>query len=229
MQNLVRRRVALKGNCPRSSTKEESLLHVIRDCNNVREVWHILGFKWDKEIYSALPLAEWFDKVVDNFSQDRFETFLIAAWVIWSGRNEEFYGGKKLSAAQTATFVRSYREEFMNAQEKRDMGVQGGLVIWRPPPSSSAKVNFDGSYNRDTGEGGIGLVVRDVDGTVLGTLSMKRIEIAYPWMIEGKVALEVLKFARDLGLARILLERDALESILEKEGIKQPMPWPNMD
>lgn len=44
---------------------------------------------------------------------------------------------------------------------------------WKPPDSGCLKTNFDGAVFVDSGEAGIGVVIRDSRGQVLASLSKR--------------------------------------------------------
>lgn len=46
-----------------------------------------------------------------------------------------------------------------------------GYTCWFPPPAPLLKVNFDGVLFMDTSQAGIGVVIRDSAGKVIGALS----------------------------------------------------------
>ncbi|RLM84340.1 hypothetical protein C2845_PM04G09020 [Panicum miliaceum] len=63
---------------------------------------------------------------------------------------------------------------------------------WKPPGEGWAKVNVDGAYDATTGEGGVGVVIRDNSGSVLLT--------AWKFIQRGQDAEEVEALACAEGL-----------------------------
>ena len=72
------------------------------------------------------------------------------------------------------------------------------------------KVNCDGARFTKENRAGIGVVIRNSEGLVLGSMS-KLVPQAYsPLEIEAMAVTTALEFASDLGLQRAILETDSL-------------------
>ncbi|XP_075665729.1 uncharacterized protein LOC142635464 [Castanea sativa] len=81
-------------------------------------------------------------------------------------------------------------------------------VKWQPPEEGMYKTNYDGVVFTDSGEAGIGVIVRDARGEVIAALAEK---ILYPGSVEELEALaarRAAKFAMELGLSSSVLEGD---------------------
>ena len=83
------------------------------------------------------------------------------------------------------------------------------LQQWRPPENNSYKVNFDAATFGSTNSAGIGVIVRDCAGEVIGALSLP---IPMPPSIATTEALmcrQAVKFAAEIGLTRVVIEGDS--------------------
>ena len=74
-------------------------------------------------------------------------------------------------------------------------------------------INFDGTVNVNEVVRGIGIVARDRNGMVVGTLQSCVKDIIDPASIESLAAVKALTFAKDMGFRQIILESDALAVI----------------
>ncbi|KAL0002805.1 hypothetical protein SO802_016586 [Lithocarpus litseifolius] len=82
-----------------------------------------------------------------------------------------------------------------------------------PPPVNMAKIKFDGTMFFKENKSGIGVVVWDENGLVLGSC-IKRLFQAYSAMeIEAMAATTALVFSNDIGVRRAILEGDSLAVI----------------
>ena len=84
-----------------------------------------------------------------------------------------------------------------------------GPSFWKSPPLGCYKVNVDGAVFKDRGHCGIGVVVRNDKGQIMGALSK-----LFPFPlgaleIEAKAAKIGAAFAWDLGLRDIIFEGDS--------------------
>lgn len=69
---------------------------------------------------------------------------------------------------------------------------------WMPPPANLVKINFDNAVFSKENISGIGVVVRDENGLVLGSCS-KRLPQAYSAMeVKAMAAATALVFANDI-------------------------------
>ena len=81
--------------------------------------------------------------------------------------------------------------------------------LWIPSKQGWYKVNTDGAVFRETGSCGIGVVVRNEKGQIMGALC-RRPELPLRALeAEAKAVEEGIQFARDLGLDQIVIECDS--------------------
>ena len=104
----------------------------------------------------------------------------------------------------------SYLQEFLQAQTEEPAPPRAPVVQqWRPPDSHCFKVNFDAAVFRDLNKAGLGVIVRDCGGAVLGALSSS-IPLAQSVAdVEALACLKVVKFALEIGLTRVIFEGDS--------------------
>ena len=80
---------------------------------------------------------------------------------------------------------------------------------WSPPLGKGYKTNYDGAVFEESGEAGIGVVVRNGNGVVLAALSEK---IPYPGTVELVEILatrRAVRFIVELGMAQSIFEGDS--------------------
>ena len=80
------------------------------------------------------------------------------------------------------------------------------LQQWRPPENNFYEVNFDAATFRSTNSAGIGVIVRDCAGEVIGALS---VPILMPQSIVVAKALacrQAMKFVAEIGLTQVVIE-----------------------
>ena len=96
---------------------------------------------------------------------------------------------------------------------------------WVPPPANLVKINFDGAVFSKDNFSGVGAVIRDENGLVLGSCT-KRLPQAYSAVeVEALAAATALALAKDLGVTWAILEGDSLvviKALREKEQLLSP-------
>ena len=81
--------------------------------------------------------------------------------------------------------------------------------LWRPPPLGWYKVNVDGAVFKELGHYGIGVVVQNDKGQIMGALSKLLPNPLDALETEAKVGEIGTTFAWELGLREIILEGDS--------------------
>ncbi|GER31180.1 polynucleotidyl transferase [Striga asiatica] len=108
------------GWCP---SKEESVLHVLRDCSEASEVWIRLVPSHVQHSFFTLDLKEWLTSNLLNSSGPSID---VDNW-------ECFFGVTLLASAKCTGASRVSR-----------------LIRWEAPPTSWVKVNSDGAHNKSS-------------------------------------------------------------------------------
>ncbi|XP_075649675.1 uncharacterized protein LOC142620145 [Castanea sativa] len=80
---------------------------------------------------------------------------------------------------------------------------------WKPPAAGELKANFDGAVFVDTGEAGIGVVIRNEIGEVMAALSEKIALLPSVEILELLAARRAAVFAVELGFQNVIFEGDA--------------------
>ena len=79
---------------------------------------------------------------------------------------------------------------------------------WCPPTTDVCKVNFDAAVFRTSNTVGLGVVVRDSSGAVIGVLSVPISLGSSVAELEALACLRAVQFASEIGLTRVVFEGD---------------------
>ena len=73
------------------------------------------------------------------------ELFLVQAWILWNQRNKLLHGGMIQDPNMLCKRAVEYLEEYQNSQGnlRVDGVVHSVGDVWKPPPNSVFKLNFD--------------------------------------------------------------------------------------
>ena len=132
-------------------------------------------------------------------------------WLIWNNRNAKRCGGEIIDNHLIRSKAESLIAEFRSAQvslRKPSVAVTRA-VRWIPPEPPSYKINFDRAVFKELCSAGLGVVVRDFSGRVIGALVEK---IPLPNVVATVEALacrRAMFFAKELGLFDCVFEGDA--------------------
>ncbi|XP_075669689.1 uncharacterized protein LOC142639381 [Castanea sativa] len=92
------------------------------------------------------------------------------------------------------------------------------LVCWSPPPNDHYKVNFGATFFEETGSTGVGVVVRDCTGQIIGALRQNIGSVQSIEMAEAMVARRAVMFAMELCVFRVIIEGDCSRVIDALKG-----------
>ncbi|XVE87124.1 hypothetical protein DITRI_Ditri18aG0091100 [Diplodiscus trichospermus] len=121
------------------------------------------------------------------------------AKTIWTRRNNEFHAEARKSSLISARFVLQFIEDFNKAQTKIRPSILNSTARWRPPRCGAFKVNFDAAFDSFTKTNGVGVVIRDSKGAVMGAMASSKKWIYELFMIEPYAILYALDFASNMG------------------------------
>ena len=107
-----------------------------------------------------------------------------------------------------AASVKERIAEFISTQPAHNPSPPRMRVCWQPPPQGTIKINFDGATSANDQASGIGIVLRDENGSVLASLAQQLPHLYTPLNIEAKATSRAPQFAAELGFNRVILEGD---------------------
>ncbi|XP_075651913.1 uncharacterized protein LOC142622348 [Castanea sativa] len=110
--------------------------------------------------------------------------------------------------------VTKFLQDFLNAQEDQPTcNPTAPTNSWCPPSSLSFKANFDGAVFNNAHSAGVGVVIPDVSGEVIATMS-KHIPLPNSMLeVEEMACKRVVKFASVVGIQEAIFEGDSLTVI----------------
>ena len=83
--------------------------------------------------------------------------------------------------------------------------------MWKPSPSGTFKINFDGTIFPAEKKSGIGVVIRDSRGLVIASCSKVVYQVLGASEVENMAVTWALSFAANVGVNRAVLEGDSLD------------------
>ena len=106
--------------------------------------------------------------VMDAKPVQDLEAFTTTTWFLWNNRNFVRHGGQCKLAFKILKDSKQYLEEFREVFELPFPRQPYPLKSWSPPQIGWYKVNIDGAVFKDIGHCGIGVVVRNDKGLIMG-------------------------------------------------------------
>ncbi|XP_050248495.1 uncharacterized protein LOC126695706 [Quercus robur] len=137
------------------------------------------------------------------------ELFMVTAWMIWSRRNKKHFNEQhqppeKITEAAAALLVEFHGNSAGRSDRKLTQSQR-----WVPPDEGMYKVNYDGTCFVDEEKAGIGVVVRNDRGQVMGSLAEKIEMPPTVEVLEAMAARRAMIFMEELGLRNAIFEGDS--------------------
>ena len=195
---------------------------VLWSCKMAEAVWSGTRLKLP---FFQDPPTEFIDivwAIKERFAGANWELFATTVWGLWNNRNQVRHGGQCKSHEQIVKEAADYLKEYQAANKgarNTTTSAVSDAVKWKPPKPGWYKVNTDGATFADLKCCGIGVVVRNERGKIMGALSKKLGLPLGGLEAKAKAIEEGVELAWDLGLKEIIIESDALlaTNSLEKQ------------
>ena len=175
-------------------------------CQPLKEIW------WEERCFRNQLTSHFVDfrdlwtGVLNYKEHNLAERFAFVAWSIWYNCNAARTNTTHLPLSIVYQDILERLQEFQSAQDLPTTSVSlPQLTHWIPPRSPNLKVNFDSAIFHNSQTAGIGVVIRDESGKVVGPLSER---IPPPHTVDVAEALacrRAVSFAKELGIKSVIV------------------------
>ncbi|GMN21286.1 hypothetical protein TIFTF001_050117 [Ficus carica] len=169
--------------CPRCKDKIESISHAILDCPTSRAVWKFSRF-WK-----------------------------VLAWKLWCERNKVVHEGEDSDPQDILDLGIASFDEWQALHQVPVQSQVVGSDVWLPPQLGYLKLNVDASVSPGSNHIGIGAVIRDEKGRILGAMAKSMERTFSPFLAECIALREGLMLAKELESATLMVETDAINVV----------------
>ena len=152
----------------------------------------------------------WYGIMEADWVQTKIEWIVMVAWAVWTNWNKFSVWGVKKSSQQVVYGALDFLAKFQECGCAASGPSTKTQTSWTPPPHTRYKINVDGVVFVAQKSAGIGVIIRDSDGSVIGACSKK---LRFPLgavEVEAKAIEFGLQFAKDLLIQDFILEVDSL-------------------
>lgn len=220
--NLVRRHMNVSPNCNMCGLQEDTE-HMLFKCSWTAGVWRgTLGLSDDhrrsESIQSWLQSRQNEQCSNQETKEKRWQMCLWTCWIIWKKRCKAVFEMTEPNPVQTVEEIKKLLEEFNKLP--KTIGNPGGQPArheWQRPEPGIIKINVDAAWCHRSKKGGIGVIVRNETGAVIGDanriLTGQGIE-----ELEAEAIRIGMHIAKEMGWNRIIVESDSKTVINQIQG-----------
>ena len=174
-ENLKRRKVFVDSCCEVCQMKAKSSGHLFWNYFSAKEVWR-LSKLFSRQMtlqFSSFMDLIWYVAMVVKWENDYVEKIIMIAWATWSNWNKVINGEDKKSNGALVDSAVEYLMEYQVYCEKPTVAQTKEQPKWRPPQHGRYKINIDGAMFAAQKAAGLGVLIRDTEGRVVGVCNKK--------------------------------------------------------
>jgi hypothetical protein len=174
-ENLKRRGVVSDDLCSICGQRQETVIHVLWECQSARDVWGCCSRGLQKRHSQEDDFLKLVENLTAVISKEDLGLFAVTAKGIWQRRNTFIHEGRFVHPNKIVNSARETYSLYQRAQRKNDDEKAVPAIIvegkWVPPPAGSYKANWDAAMAGDHGKTGVGVIIRDDKGLIVAALS----------------------------------------------------------
>ncbi|CAL5401578.1 unnamed protein product [Camellia sinensis] len=185
-----------------------------------RSCWDKLWQKvWQLKLPNKIKVFAWkacndILPVMFHGDESNLGLFVALCWGIWQRRNQVIFCETHVSVEATVAMFCNLVSDFGQVQQR----IQGPMlrdrvVRWCAPAEGWFKINFDGAWFKELQTVGVGVVIRNSMGEVMGAMSEQLPFWVDADCAEAFAAAKAIELAKYLGFSDIILEGDSLNIV----------------
>ena len=166
--------------CPRCRDELETIIHLLRDCGDSKDLWKQLGIsEMDKNFFTCdlhtwLTVNAWKEQLNCHSKPPWNIVFLFAIWMLWKQRNSVIFHNRDPNPNLATHIISQVSDFYWCAAEWKKANIFTMKNIrWERPSSGWRKLNMDGSSLGNPGIAGGGGVIREEAGNWVVGFSRK--------------------------------------------------------
>ena len=175
-KDILEKRKALSESCCEECKADvESSGHLFWSCPRAQETWsmsNLIPTRHNLHFNSFMDLL-WHAVIVAKWDQELVEKIIMISWGLWNNRNEVRNGGAKKKVQAVIFGALDYLMEYQSSEAATIMQEVKCPASWSPPPPNSYKINVDGAFFAAQKSAGVGILIRDEGGRLIGGLQQE--------------------------------------------------------
>ncbi|XP_030479109.1 uncharacterized protein LOC115696344 [Cannabis sativa] len=193
----------------------ESIGHVLFSSCHAKEVLKIFGFTIDFTSVLRMRDGDYLMHLSTIYNKPDLESILCLMWFIWSDRNSYVHGKMVKTPIQMLTQSAAYLQQFQSVNSAAKPAASSRtsptpVTKWQPPPENKFKLNVDATLDSSRSKIGIGAIIRNSAGQVVGAMSKPAVGNFKSQEMEAKAMFVGLSWAKQYQIPIDYVETDCL-------------------
>ncbi|CAN1810998.1 Putative ribonuclease H protein At1g65750 [Linum perenne] len=211
---LRRRHIAVPSACGICGNDIEDYNHLFFDCPFAEDCWdHASLFTWIGAIKLNTPLfTDRLQRLLLNTATDSRDKACSVLWGLWRERNRRVWTSEACTARTATKLALEDVANWLAAQTIIPNVIRPtppSCGKWHAPPHGTLKCNSDFGFSASTNEMGMGIVLRDSSGQVLGFKQWHGVGQWTPREGEAAALLSAMRWIVGDGHTNVIFECDA--------------------
>jgi ribonuclease HI len=191
------------------------------ECHWSKQIWFAssLDVVFNPHDSSHVPFSEWLEINIINATEDVIVHVLALSYEIWCARNKKCFEGTDVNVAAIVQKAQRSIVNFKSASTVLLETLSGGPTLpisdvhWTPPFYGFYKLYVDAAGPIEGSKWGIGVVVRDNEGVVVGASCWQVFSLSDSEVAEALAMRKCLKFAKDMSFLNLIVESNASKAV----------------
>ncbi|KAL5558848.1 hypothetical protein UlMin_035059 [Ulmus minor] len=213
--NLANHGVPTHKRCLICTEANDTTTHGLWECTGMKPLKVMCKTIFQLNLPSHCSMKELLRSASECLKGDKMELLCVLLWRIWFRRNKWIHEKIWLDDNSCLAWAQQHLEDFKSASNKQTIPhTPTAAHPWKPPEVGIVKINTDAAWCNHTKKFGLGVVICDHSGSILGSAatpvsSSVSVDVAEGWALERGARL-----AKYLGFSAIELESDCLGVVM---------------
>ncbi|KAL9423014.1 hypothetical protein AB3S75_035159 [Citrus x aurantiifolia] len=216
-ENLWKRKILEEPVCQICKMGTEDVFHALMGCKMGKKVWkrtHVNATMQDvgREDMLSVMLS-----LVRKMPKREVEFVIAVWWVLWHARNQFIFEGRNLNPLMIIAKANTIIETYQGMYGMDQLSKSGNETIkqdqWRLPPSGHYKINVDAAVHIEQQLTGLGAVIRNSKGQVLGAAVRSTTFQEDITTAEAEAVKWGMEMAKKARLMDVIVETDCMEVV----------------
>ncbi|XP_042962747.1 uncharacterized protein LOC122297026 [Carya illinoinensis] len=222
---LYKRKIVDSNLCLICTREVETSLHTLWACPAAKDVWGGDNSKLKKWNSSFSDFQQRWEEMTARLNKEDLQMVAVLCYHLWGRRNvyifqDQFKSPETITAMAQAdiAMLREINQQSRNRLEGRTTTTTSNKS-WQPPEWPFLKVNFDATYDKILNRMGLGIIMRDSEGSLQACLTAPKEQVFSAAQAERAVLQRAMEMCIEMGMNQVIFKGDA-KAVIDAINLK---------